>query len=50
MSVRYDEPNGAARAANALIRGLAELGISIAGTRACAVAKRANSAAWWSTY
>src|SRR6201995_5648365 len=40
MSVRYDEPNGAARAANALIRGLAELGISIAGTRALRVRGR----------
>ena len=40
MSVRYDEPNGVARAANALIRGLAELGISIAGTRALRVRGR----------
>jgi deazaflavin-dependent oxidoreductase (nitroreductase family) len=40
MSVRYDEPIGAARAANALIRGLAELGISIAGTRALRVRGR----------
>ena len=40
MSVRYDEPNGLARAANALIRGLAELGISIAGTRALRVRGR----------
>jgi deazaflavin-dependent oxidoreductase (nitroreductase family) len=40
MSVRYDEPNGAARAANALIRWLAELGISIAGTRALRVRGR----------
>ena len=40
MSARYDEPNGTARAANALIRGLAELGISIAGTRALRVRGR----------
>jgi deazaflavin-dependent oxidoreductase (nitroreductase family) len=40
MSVRYDEPNRAARAANTLIRRLAELGISIAGTRALSVRGR----------
>jgi deazaflavin-dependent oxidoreductase (nitroreductase family) len=40
MSVRYDEPDRAARAANALIRWLAELGISIAGTRALRVRGR----------
>jgi deazaflavin-dependent oxidoreductase (nitroreductase family) len=40
MSVRYDEPNGAARAANALFRWLAELGISVAGTRALRVRGR----------
>jgi deazaflavin-dependent oxidoreductase (nitroreductase family) len=40
MSVRYDEPNLTARAANALIRWLAELGISIAGTRALRVRGR----------
>lgn len=40
MSVRYDEPNGTARAANALIGWLAELGISIAGTRALRVRGR----------
>jgi deazaflavin-dependent oxidoreductase (nitroreductase family) len=40
MSVRYDEPNRAARAANTLIRWLAELGISIAGTRALSVRGR----------
>ena len=40
MSVRYDEPNRAARAANALIRWLAELGISIAGTRSLRVRGR----------
>ena len=33
MSVRYDEPNRTARAANALIGWLAGLGIIIAGTR-----------------
>jgi deazaflavin-dependent oxidoreductase (nitroreductase family) len=40
MSERYDEPNGAAKAANALIRWLAEQGISIAGTRALQVRGR----------
>ncbi len=40
MSVRYDEPNRAARAANALIRWLAEMGLSIAGTRALQVRGR----------
>ena len=40
MSVRYDEPHAAARAANALIRWLAEVGISIAGTRALRVRGR----------
>jgi hypothetical protein len=40
MSTRYDEPNRAARAANALIRWLAELGISIAGTRSLRVRGR----------
>jgi deazaflavin-dependent oxidoreductase (nitroreductase family) len=40
MSVRYDEPNRTARAANALIGWLAELGISIAGTRALRVRGR----------
>jgi hypothetical protein len=38
--VRYDEPDRAARAANTLIRWLAELGISIAGTRAISVRGR----------
>ncbi|MFZ0713178.1 hypothetical protein [Mycobacterium sp.] len=33
MSVRYDEPHAAAKAANTLIRWLAEIGISIAGLR-----------------
>jgi hypothetical protein len=40
MSVRYDEPHPAAKAANALIRWLAEVGISIAGTRALRVRGR----------
>jgi deazaflavin-dependent oxidoreductase (nitroreductase family) len=40
MSVRYDQPNRAARAANTLIGRLAELGISIAGTRALRVRGR----------
>lgn len=40
MSTRYEEPNAAARAANAVIRWLAELGISIAGTRALRVRGR----------
>jgi deazaflavin-dependent oxidoreductase (nitroreductase family) len=40
MSVRYDEPNRAARSANALIGWLAEMGISIAGTRALRVRGR----------
>ena len=40
MATRYEEPNRAARAANAVIRWLAELGISIAGTRALRVRGR----------
>jgi deazaflavin-dependent oxidoreductase (nitroreductase family) len=40
MSVRYDEPGRVARAANTLIRWLAELGVSIAGTRAISVLGR----------
>ena len=40
MTVRYDAPNAAARAANELIRLLAEAGISIAGTRALRVRGR----------
>jgi hypothetical protein len=40
MTVRYDEPNIAARAGNELIRWLAEAGISIAGTRALRVRGR----------
>jgi deazaflavin-dependent oxidoreductase (nitroreductase family) len=40
MAVRYEEPNRAARAANAAIRWLAEMGVSIAGTRALRVRGR----------
>jgi deazaflavin-dependent oxidoreductase (nitroreductase family) len=40
MTVRYDKPNPVARAANELIRWLAEAGISIAGTRALRVRGR----------
>lgn len=40
MSVRYDQPDRTTRAANTLIRWLAELGISIAGTRALQVRGR----------
>jgi deazaflavin-dependent oxidoreductase (nitroreductase family) len=40
MATRYEEPNRAAQAANAVIRWLAELGISIAGTRALRVQGR----------
>jgi deazaflavin-dependent oxidoreductase (nitroreductase family) len=40
MSVRYDQPDRAARTANALIRWLAELGISIAGTKSLRVRGR----------
>src|SRR5260370_33121190 len=40
MSVRYDEPDLAARAGNELIRWLAEAGISLAGTRALRVRGR----------
>jgi hypothetical protein len=40
MTVRYDEPNLVARAANGLIRWLAEGGISLAGTRALRVRGR----------
>jgi deazaflavin-dependent oxidoreductase (nitroreductase family) len=40
MSTRYEEPNRAARAANVAIRWLAEMGISIAGTRALRVRGR----------
>ncbi|OBB96293.1 nitroreductase/quinone reductase family protein [Mycobacterium sp. 852002-40037_SCH5390672] len=40
MSTRYEQPNRAARAANVVIRWLAESGISIAGTRALRVRGR----------
>ncbi|MDP7724818.1 nitroreductase family deazaflavin-dependent oxidoreductase, partial [Mycobacterium sp. TY814] len=40
MSTQYQQPNAAARSANAVIRWLAELGISIAGTRALRVRGR----------
>ncbi|OBI22050.1 hypothetical protein A5712_13520 [Mycobacterium sp. E2327] len=40
MATRYEQPNRVARAANAVIRWLAELGISIAGTRALHVRGR----------
>jgi hypothetical protein len=40
MSVRYDEPHEVAKVANTLIRWLAELGISVAGTRALSVCGR----------
>ncbi|MGZ4529023.1 MAG: nitroreductase/quinone reductase family protein [Mycobacterium sp.] len=40
MSTRYEEPNGVVRAANAVIRWLAEMGVSIAGTRALRVRGR----------
>lgn len=40
MATRYDRPSAPARFGNALIRRLAEVGISIAGTRALAVRGR----------
>jgi hypothetical protein len=40
MTTRYDRPSAPARFGNALIRRLAEAGISIAGTRALAVRGR----------
>jgi hypothetical protein len=40
MPMRYDEPPGLAKVANTLIRWLAEVGISIAGTRALRVRGR----------
>ena len=40
MSQRYDELNGVARVGNAVIRWLAEAGVSIAGTRALRVRGR----------
>jgi hypothetical protein len=42
MATRYEEPNRAARAANAVIRWLAEMGISIGGTRALRVRGRST--------
>ncbi len=40
MDQHYDRPNAAARAVNAVIRRLAEAGVSIAGTRALRVRGR----------
>ena len=40
MSQRYDELNGVARVGNAVIRWLAQAGVSIAGTRALRVRGR----------
>lgn len=40
MTDAYDRPNAAARALNVVIRRLAELGVSIAGTRALRVRGR----------
>ena len=40
MSTRYEEPSQVAQAANSVIRWLAEMGISIAGTRALRVRGR----------
>jgi deazaflavin-dependent oxidoreductase (nitroreductase family) len=40
MPTRYEEPNRVARAGNAAIRWLAEVGVSIAGTRALRVRGR----------
>ncbi|OBK10374.1 nitroreductase/quinone reductase family protein [Mycobacterium asiaticum] len=40
MTTHYQEPNQAMRAANAIIRWLAESGISVAGTRALRVRGR----------
>ncbi|MEU0499188.1 nitroreductase/quinone reductase family protein [Mycobacterium sp. NPDC006124] len=40
MTIRYDEPNRAARATNAVFRWLAEAGVSVAGTRALRVRGR----------
>ena len=44
MTVRYDRPNTGARIGNAVIRRLAEAGISIAGTRALRVRGRTSGA------
>jgi len=40
MSTRYEEPNGLARAGNAVIRWFAEMGVGIAGTHALRVRGR----------
>jgi hypothetical protein len=40
MTIRYDEPNLAAKAANGFFRWLAEAGIGVAGTRALRVRGR----------
>ena len=40
MSERYDRPNGVARGFNGVIRGLAEVGIGIGGTKALRVRGR----------
>ena len=40
MEQRYDEPNRMARAFNEIVRGLAELGISLGGTKALRVRGR----------
>ncbi|MGA9375936.1 MAG: nitroreductase/quinone reductase family protein [Mycobacterium sp.] len=45
MTTRYDPPNCAARAVNRVIRQLAELGVSIAGSRALRV--RGRSTGQW---
>ncbi|ORB68964.1 nitroreductase/quinone reductase family protein [Mycobacterium scrofulaceum] len=42
MSTRYQEPSRAARAANTVIRWLAEMGVSIAGTHALRVRGRSS--------
>lgn len=44
MATHYQPPNVAARGFNAVIRGLAEVGISIAGTRALRVRGRKSGA------
>lgn len=40
MATRYEEPNGVTRAANVVVRWLAEMGVSIAGTHALRVRGR----------
>jgi deazaflavin-dependent oxidoreductase (nitroreductase family) len=42
VATRYEEPNRAARAANVVVRWLADAGISIAGTRALRVRGRTS--------